>query len=148
MTQRQRYVASYLGLMVVGNFLWEFAQMPLYVVWQTGSVREIIYNGLHCTLGDVVITAAALAAAITFAGGQSWPSGGRLRVATAAIVASLAYTAFSEWLNVYVRQSWAYSELMPIVPGTGIGLSPMLQWILVPTTAFYVAGRRPHFAKR
>jgi len=34
-----------------------------------------------------------------------------------------------------VRQSWAYSPLMPVLPVTGTGLAPLLQWIVVPSTA-------------
>ncbi len=43
------------------------------------------------------------------------------------------YTVYSEWLNVYVKGTWAYSDLMPIVPGLEVGLSPLIQWIVVPT---------------
>ena len=43
----------------------------------------------------------------------------------------VAYTAFSEWRNVY-RLS-AYTDAMPLV--LGIGLSPLMQWILVPLLA-------------
>jgi hypothetical protein len=46
-------------------------------------------------------------------------------------------------MNVYVRRSWAYSELMPAVPLAGyrIGLSPLLQWIVVPAAAFWAVHR-------
>ncbi len=56
------------------------------------------------------------------------------------IAFGLAYTAFSEWLNVFVRASWAYSDWMPIVSiaGLKIGLSPLLQWIVVPGAAFAI----------
>jgi hypothetical protein len=61
-----------------------------------------------------------------------------------AIAFGLAYTGFSEWLNVYARRSWAYSDLMPVIPFAGyrIGLSPILQWILVPGFALWAAGCR------
>jgi hypothetical protein len=42
----------------------------------------------------------------------------------------LAYTVFSEWYNVYQVGSWAYSQRMPLM--SGIGLSPLLQWLLLP----------------
>lgn len=115
--------------------------MPLYAVWHTGSVSEIVFYGLHCTLGDLLIATAVLLTATTFAGGPSWPEENGLRVAIAAIALGLAYTAYSEWLNVYVRKSWAYSELMPFIPWTGIGLSPMMQWIVVPALGYVVAFR-------
>ena len=49
---------------------------------------------------------------------------------------------FSEWLNTEIRGSWAYSELMPVVPVLDAGLSPLAQWIVIPIAAFWWA-RRP-----
>lgn len=43
-----------------------------------------------------------------------------------------AYTVMSEWLNVLVRQTWACSDPMPVVPVVpviGTGLSPLLQGV-------------------
>jgi len=58
------------------------------------------------------------------------------------IVASgVAYTGFSEWQNATVRQSWSYSHLMPVIPPLGVGLSPMLQWVVIPSLALSVAQR-------
>ena len=59
------------------------------------------------------------------------------------IAFGLAYTVFSEWLNVVVRAAWAYADWMPIIPiaGLRIGLSPLLQWIVVPGAAFAIMRR-------
>ncbi len=61
-----------------------------------------------------------------------------------AIALGVAYTGFSEWLNVYLRRSWAYSDWMPLIPlgGHRIGLSPILQWLLVPAFSLWAASRR------
>jgi len=56
-------------------------------------------------------------------------------VFAAELAGDVAYTIFSEWLNTAVRQSWAYSPLMPVLPIMGTGLAPLLQWIVVPSTA-------------
>jgi hypothetical protein len=55
-------------------------------------------------------------------------------------VFGIGYTVFSEWLNVVIRAAWAYSEWMPVIPlfGHKIGLSPLLQWIVVPAVAFKI----------
>ena len=55
--------------------------------------------------------------------------------------AGVAYTIFSEWLNLVVRQSWSYSEAMPVVPLIGVGLSPLLQWLVIPGVAMLVVRR-------
>lgn len=55
---------------------------------------------------------------------------------------AVPYTIFSEWLNTEVRGSWAYSNLMPVVPVIGVGLSPLPQRVAIPIAAFWWA-RRP-----
>ena len=52
------------------------------------------------------------------------------------------YTVYSEWLNVYVKGTWAYSDLMPIVPGLEVGLSPLIQWIVLPTFGILMVQHR------
>jgi hypothetical protein len=44
-------------------------------------------------------------------------------------------------LNVDVRQTWAYTDLMPKVPPLGTGLAPLLQWLLLPSVALHLARR-------
>jgi hypothetical protein len=132
----------HLVTIAVGNLVWEFAHLPLYTIWKTGRSSEIIFAALHCTGGDMLIGTASLVLALAFAGG-GWPNAppAYLRVAALTVAFGLAYTIFSEWLNVVVRRSWAYSDLMPVVPGTIVGLSPLLQWVVLPVAAFWLARR-------
>jgi len=39
---------------------------------------------------------------------------------------------YGEHLNVDVRRSWTDSDLMPRLPLLGTGLSPIIQWVVVP----------------
>lgn len=119
-----------------GNLLWEFAQLPLYTLWRDGTVREILFAVLHCTGGDLLIAWSSLGAALLVFGRSRWPDERFAPVAVAAVAIGVGYTIFSEWLNVEVRGAWAYTELMPVVPGLGTGLSPLLQWIVIPGLAF------------
>jgi hypothetical protein len=41
------------------------------------------------------------------------------------VAAGVAYTIFNEWLNTQVRANLAYTELVPTLPVTGTGLSPL-----------------------
>jgi hypothetical protein len=109
-----------------------------YTIWTTGTAREQALAVVHCTGGDMLIAAASLLAALLLIGTREWPARGFGRVAVVAIILGVAYTAFSEWLNVSVRGSWAYSEWMPVIPlgSARIGLSPLAQWIIVPAAAF------------
>jgi hypothetical protein len=132
---------AYFALILLGNLAWEFLHLPLYTIWTTGTRAEQAFAAVHCTGGDLLIALASLTLALVLAGQRGWVS-----VAALAITFGVAYTAFSEWHNVYVRRSWAYSAWMPLLPlgGYPIGLSPILQWPVVPSGALWVASRAHH----
>ena len=142
--QRQiaRFVAvRYIGALAIGDLVWELLHLPLYTLWQTASVGYLMFAALHCWIGDILIGAASLGLRVVVAG-RHWPSASYARVATITVLIGVAYTVFSEWLNVTVRGSWDYASAMPRIPPFGTGLSPLLQWIIVPVAAFAWAKRR------
>jgi hypothetical protein len=59
-----------------------------------------------------------------------WPLADIRRGGIIAWPLGLAYTAWSEWRNVYLLGSWQYADSMPTL--AGIGLLPLLQWTLIP----------------
>jgi hypothetical protein len=132
---------TYLTATAIGNLIWEAAQFPLYTIWSDGSSSHLMLAMFHGTGGDVFIAASALAMSLAAFGDRQWPGSATWRVALPTILIGLAYTFYSEWMNVEVRQVWAYSELMPRLPWIGTGLSPVLQWLIVPSLAFWVTGR-------
>jgi len=134
-SEAARPILLYLIVAAAGHLAWEVAQSPLYTIWWTGTKREIVFAVVHCTGGDLLITASALAIAALFARAGRWPVFGG-RTALTAILLGLGYTVFSEWLNTQIRQSWSYMEAMPVLPPFGIGLTTFLQWLIVPGIAF------------
>lgn len=138
----------YLVFAALGHFAWEAAQLPLYTIWLTGTAGELAFAVLHCTGGDLLIALSTMTLALLLFASPDWPHAGTGRVIAAAILFGVGYTIFSEWLNVTVRGAWAYRDLMPVIPGTGTGLSPFLQWIVDPAAAwFWAIGRWPGKAK-
>lgn len=129
----------YLLVSLPAHLVWEVLQLPLYTIWREGTPREIAFALLHCTAGDVLIAAGSLELAVLLAG-AGWPQASRNQVAVLAIAFGMAYTVFSEWLNVSVRGSWAYAEAMPVLPWIGTGLAPLAQWLVVPLIAMAAAG--------
>ncbi|MBW6401929.1 hypothetical protein KPL78_29050 [Roseomonas sp. HJA6] len=132
---------AYSMLLVPAMLTWEVAQLPLYTLWRDGGSETIAYAVLHCTLGDALIGVAALAWALLLAGEDGWPARGFTRVLSATVTVGVAYTIYSEWLNVEIRQAWAYTEAMPRLPWLGTGLAPLLQWVVVPPLALLAARR-------
>lgn len=129
----------YMIFIAVANLTWEFAHMPLYTLWRTGTPSEIAFAALHCTGGDVLIALSAVMLALFLVGSSAWPAAHNGLVVGLTIVFGLTYTLFSEWLNIVVRESWAYSDLMPVIPIIDAGLSPVLQWIVIPLAGFRFA---------
>jgi hypothetical protein len=129
----------YLAIVVPANLAWEAAQIPLYTIWHEAPPAEIGFAILHCTGGDALIAAASLGLAMLVFGGWPWPMDrSRLRrVAAASIVIAVGYTIFSEWLNVSVRGSWAYSRWMPTI----LGIGASLQWVATPIFGFWALSR-------
>ena len=61
-----------------------------------------------------------------------------------AVIFGVAYTIFSEWLNIELREAWAYREMMPVIPVIDAGLSPILQWIVISVVGYcWATGARP-----
>jgi len=141
------WTALAVGLATAGHFLWEAAQLPLYTLWRTGKPGAIAFALIHCSGGDILITTATFVAAAALARLFSWRAFGRRMVFTA-VGLGVAYTIFSEWLNVEIRRSWSYTAAMPVLPWLGTGLTPLLQWVIVPGLALGVVAHRYHRAGR
>lgn len=134
-------IGRYLAVIGAGNLVWEFAHMPLYTLWQNGTVSEIVFAAVHCTGGDILIATISLVLAVLINGRTVWPQERFLQVAATTVILGLSYTVFSEWLNVEIRRSWTYSDLMPTVPWLGTGVSPLAQWVIMPGLGFWLIRR-------
>lgn len=141
-------IALYVGLGAIGHLAWEIVQLPLYGLWRSASGGEIAFAVVHCTAGDLVIATSVLLASLVLLRAWNWPRAKALQVATLALALGIAYTAFSEWHNVYVRGTWSYDAAMPTLPiiGYRIGVSPLAQWLVVPSAVFAAMARlRPRY---
>jgi hypothetical protein len=143
------WLTALCGILVasaLGHLIWEILQLPLYAIWLEGTTSEIAFAVVHCTGGDVLIVTSTLVAAL-LAFGRGWPTDriAYRNVMFTSIALGVIYTIFSEWLNVNVRGAWAYGPWMPRIPPLDTGLTPLLQWIAVPTVVFLIVRRRGAF---
>jgi hypothetical protein len=109
---------------------WEAAHLPLYALWDDPDRRRVFLYLLHCTAGDVLIASVQYSLVAALFLNLAWPMQFPWRGGLIAIVAGLGYTGFSGWYNVYQAHAWSYSASMPLV--YGVGLTPLLQWLVVP----------------
>ena len=129
-------IRVFLGVTAIGHLIWEILQLPLYAIWSAGTGREITFAIFHCLAGDLMIATLSLVAALLLFGSPAWPSRQLVPTMVATLVIGMGYTVYSEWVNTAVRKAWAYSDLMPVVPLLGTGLSPLMQWFVVPAIGF------------
>ena len=138
-----RGAAEILVLFGALNLLWEIAQLPLYGIWYEASLGDIAFAVLHCTVGDVLIGINSTIVALLVAAGLYRSTHPPLwAVGLILVLIATTYTIYSEWLNVLVRKSWSYSELMPTISPLGTGLSPMAQWLILPAVTIWIVKSR------
>lgn len=143
-----RVMGMYLAASAIGHLIWEILQIPLYTIWREGTAGEIAFAIVHCTGGDVLIAAWTLVPALLIVGLRPWLEGRNAAFAAIVVAGGVAYTIFSEWRNVEILRSWTYTELMPRLPWLGTGLSPLMQWLVVPVAALWWVRRTGNLEHR
>jgi hypothetical protein len=126
-------------LAFVLNLIWEMAQVRLYSIWAAADAKTVAWSLFHCSVGDVMIALAMFALAGMVLRRADWPMSRPWTGGAMVIVGTVAYTAWSEWHNVYQVGSWGYTAGMPLI--FGIGLSPLMQWLMLPP-ALVIAYRK------
>ncbi len=84
-------------------------------------------------MGDVIITLGSFWVVGVLSHNRMWFLSLRKLNLIGFVLIGIAYTVVSEWLNVHIIKSWAYSDLMPIIPWLEVGLTPLFQWVVVPS---------------
>ena len=124
------------------NLAWEIAHVRLYTIWAEADGMGVAWALLHCTLGDVVIALAMFALAGIVLWRADWPASRPSTGGAIVVIGAMAFTAWSEWYNVYRAANWSYTASMPMM--FGIGLTPLLQWLILPPVmvgAYQTLGR-------
>lgn len=122
------------------NFIWELAHTPLYRVTAGWSEHLICCTiaSLADGLGLVLIF---IVGAIVFDDGR-WTRCPTISRIGLAVVLGFGGAVLVE-LVALARGWWSYLEEMPRLPGTPIGLSPLLQFTVLPVgVLFYLMPRR------
>lgn len=87
-------------------------------------------NGIGCVLG-----------ASTWARDRRWLFGPSAATWSIYLSIGLVLTVVFELLAIGPLGRWRYGAAMPIVPGLGVGLSPLMQWVVIPPLGLWLARR-------
>ena len=120
------------------QILWEIAQFPLYTVWHEGDWGYILYGLAHCTLGDLLIMLTCYWLVALLNRSRYWYRTNILVNGFLYTLLGLGYTIYSEMLNVNIKGTWDYTDLMPVIPVIEIGGMPFMQWVLIPPITLWL----------
>ena len=126
------------------NFAWEILQSPLYVGMAELPHAQVTKVCLQATVGDALIMLIAYGTVAATARSRFWivaASGWQLILL---IAIGVSVTAAIEWFatrGLWVG-SWRYQPTMPLVPGTQMGLVPLLQWVVLPPLTVWFVRRQ------
>ena len=125
------------------HFVWEFLQVPTYAGMAEMRHWEGIKVCTAATFGDVGFALTAFWIASAAARNRYWirKTTGRLVPSLTFIAVGVVLTVAFEYYYTQVSLRWSYSELMLLVPPFGTGLSPVLQWIVIPPIVLWLTRR-------
>jgi hypothetical protein len=126
------------------NFAWEILQAPLFVGMAEMPHAQVTKACLQATVGDAVIMLFAYGVVSFVLRSRSWILASKGWQLSLFVAIGVSITAGIEWLATrgYWMASWNYLPTMPLVPGTDIGLVPLLQWIVLPLLTVWFVRRQ------
>ena len=118
------------------HFAWEILHGSLFAGMADARHGAATLICLKATFGDVAIAVTSFTVAAWLGDGIGWYMNPPRRAASAYVATGIIITVLFEWYAQWVGR-WSYSDLMPIIPLLRVGLSPVLQWVLVPMVVIY-----------
>lgn len=126
------------------NLPWELWQVPLFDRMAAAPHWEAVKTCSRAAAGDAVIALLAYWAVALVVRHRGWvvlPTASRVLGFTACgLVMTIAIERLA--LGGLWMQDWSYSPLMPVVPGLGVGLSPLVQWLALPPLLIWLVRRQ------
>lgn len=119
---------------VLGNYLWELAQSPLYVGLE--DIRTTLWHCFVASLGDGLMVLSIVASGGIILRRPAWFVCPRVQGIIVMLLVGLVLGVTVEWVAVHALQRWAYTARMPRMPGLDVGLVPVAQMLVLPPLIF------------
>ncbi|MDO8884102.1 hypothetical protein, partial [Pseudotabrizicola sp.] len=123
------------------HFVWELVQVPTYTGMAEMPHWEAIKLCMSATFGDVGFALTAFWLASLAARRRDWMLRPARFPAAIFVAVGIVLTVGFEYYYTNISLRWTYSDLMPLVPPFGTGLSPLLQWLVVPILVVWLTRR-------
>jgi len=132
----KKFILTAFTLVFIMNLAWELLHGPLYKDY-TFETKMISFCALASVADAVMVLLLYFIFALIYKdpfwiADLSFKSGFFLMIVggIGAVLAEIRHTS---------EGNWAYDESMPIIPFVGAGLSPVLQFILLPLLIYYLS---------
>lgn len=122
------------------NLPWELAQIPFFRGMSDRPHGEGVRLCTTATLGDALITVLAYELVAALRRARHWllnPTRADVRLFVAV---GLVVTVVLEQVAIHSGR-WSYADSMPIVPLLGVGIVPIVQWLIVPLIVLWLTRR-------
>lgn len=127
------------GFALLIHLPWEFWQAPLFTGMRDAAHWQATLFCTRATLGDAGIALVAYSAIAGITGHWSWLLEMKWARVLGFVAFGLIITVGFELMSVYVLDRWHYGPSMPVIGG--VGLTPLLQWTLLPPLGLWLARR-------
>jgi len=118
------------------NFAWEMLQMPLYEGMKF-NLQSPVFCGLASIMDVLMVLLLFYFFALIYRKLFWFQKNTTERIATLVLVSGIG-AVLLESLNISFG-SWNYSRLMPIIPVVKVGLTPVLQFMILPILTYYLS---------
>ena len=119
------------------NFAWEVVQGPLYAGFSK-DIQHIAICALAAVADAIMVLLLYFGFALVYNKNPFWVQKfTALRIAVVALAGGIG--AILTEMRHLSEGNWAYAESMPIIPIVNVGLSPVLQFMVLPVLIYYLS---------
>lgn len=128
---------------VLLNLPWEFLQVPFFAGMPSADHWSGVKTCARATLGDAVIMLVAYWG-VALRAGRYWLARYRPVHVAAFVGIGVGITIAIERLALagVWMDGWSYAETMLVVPLLNVGVTPLLQWLVLPPIALWFSKRQ------
>ena len=137
-TAFKQFTFIILILAILLNLAWEMIQMPLYKNMEPG-LQSTIFCGMASLADALMVVLLYYGLALVYKE-AFWIKKAKILQIVALMMAGSIGAVFAELRHVS-SGSWSYTDAMPLVPVINVGLSPVLQFMLLPAIIYYLSFR-------
>lgn len=135
---KSKYIITLIIISFLLHLVWENAQASLFAGYTTLSQHLPLC--FWATIGDVVFTLAVYLGISLLKNDFGWIM--RLNKKDGLVIAAIGFfwAIGIEWMAL-LFQKWSYANTMPIIPYFQVGLTPILQMMILLPLSFYLTSK-------